>query len=215
MPKLLLSDDERRDLLETMTNEELRTGVLEGHYYIAGPSDTPGKPMVRHALGPLKGRPVKGTGAVKGSAANMAIVSKDYAYKRTANWRVLVEEYWGPKLPQLFKYATDMMEGGMVSKTEKVSCPCGCDYTFPVTVEMYKKGDAQALKVVWEAIIGRATERKEVDINIRSLIARIDAREDTNLLEIVDLTPDEVAERMALANRGEVEAQWRERVDEA
>ena len=193
-----LTDEEKLELLDSMTNEELRQGVLDGTYYILGASDTPGKPMVRWTAGPQKGRPVKGSGAPPGAAEVMTKVSIDNAYKRTGAYHALVERHWTPKLEWLFTQAEKMIEGGDVMVD--AVCP-NCDHAFKV--KAYKKGDSQALKVVWEGVIGRATERKEVDVNIRALMARIDQRVPIESIEVVDVSPEEIQERMALAAAGE------------
>lgn len=205
-----LPEDERLELLNTMDNEELRQGVIEGKYYILGPSDTPGKPIVRWSDGPKKGKPVKGSGAARGAGLQAGRNSKVGAYKRTQAFNTLMLNYWGDedRLEWLFKQAEEMVKGGPVVKAEWVTCPCGCDHSFKHEVEMYKKGDANALKIVWEAVMGRATERKEVDVNIRALMARLDENVSLSDFEIVDLTPEQVTERLALSEAGDASREY-------
>lgn len=199
----LLSDEEKQVLLDTMENEELKQGVLDGTYYIAGPSDIPGKPMVRWVSGPSKGKPVKGSGAVRGAAKRMAETSKANAWKRTGAYRELLDHHWKPKLEWMFEQAENMIKGGAVFVD--AVCP-ECSHEFKV--EAYKKGDAQALKVVWESLIGRATERKEVDVNIRALMAQLDERVAITDIEVIDVTPEQVSERMALAQVNKVKGEY-------
>lgn len=184
------------ELLDSMPEGEAKDLVRNGTYYIASPGRVVGKPVLRWADGPLKGKPGKGTGTIPGAIERATEASKEVSFKRTRAYRELLEQrYDAEKVEWLFTSVESMVEGETVMVD--AYCPCGCDHKF--RVEAYKKGNPLAAKLIWEAILGRAGEKKEVDINIRSLIARLDSRQSTGELEIVDVSPLEVAERMALA----------------
>lgn len=188
-----LTTRERDELLESMENEELRQGILAGTYYISGPGHIPSRPVVRWVDGPRKGQPVIGSGSPP-QGEKTAEMNRKSAWKRTAAYRELLDRYWAPELEWLFEQAKAMIEGGPVNV--KAVCP-ECEHRF--NVEAYRKGDAQALKVVWESIIGRASERKEVDVNIRALMAQIDERSPLSTIEVIEVSPEEVAQRIALS----------------
>ena len=179
------------ELLDLLT-PELRAGVEEGRYRLAGMGKT--KPVVVDAT---TNRWVKGSGR-PAKANDPAVVGKVSAAKRSRPYTEALQAFMPAdkdgspdaiiSLQEMIDLAARAVRGGPV----EVQCPCECSKKFSVNI----KSDTKLLAFLIERIGGRATETK--DINLRGdHFVRI-LQDQTPLsrdIEVVALDPKERAER--------------------
>jgi hypothetical protein len=145
---------DEKELLAVLT-PELRDIVLNGGSVVEGKD--PNKPVVRNA----KGRIQKGSGVVK-KHVDMAVISKEYAYKRKKSYRQALESIIDADGPPdkkgtflwWLRQAEEAAEGAPIP----ASCP-ECNHKFQVP---YGKKDGGLIYKIIELVHGRATETKEV-----------------------------------------------------
>ena len=175
----------QEELAQSLT-PALRELFDTNQVYISEGRD-PRKPIVRWSSGAQKGTFVVGTGVAAGvpSAEN----GRRGAVKQSSEYRDLLEKYVTPDkfqwlLDQLFR----AMEGGPVFQ----DCPA-CD----TPVEMYRKADTTASLAILSQMIGKATEHKEINIEMQSLHMEIEAKVDPGTLRVNRLDPSSVLARRA------------------
>ena len=203
---------EQHELLESMVDRDAREKVEAGEYYIASHGEVEGYPVLRWAIGPSRGRLAPGTGRTPGSGADdrLAEINKRTGYRRSKPFREMMNRYAGtdneshmldPEMrgsaAWLMERAFDLIEGGWIRKNVNVTCE-HCGSVSNVSVEMYKKGDSRAWQSLIEQLAGKATETKEIDVNIRNIMEQLNAGIDVREIEVIDVTPDDIARRRAM-----------------
>lgn len=189
-------------LVDKLTPEH-KTLVEKGVYTVHEGKDYP---VLRWAGGSQFGQLAPGTGQPPG-AADIGLVSQRTAYKRTTAYRELLEKYLPADLDDtkrgslgwILSQGLTALEGGDVTKD--VTCP-SCQHQFKA--KMWKRPDSNALKILTEALIGRADVQKDLNINSEHVYRIIDERRDMRDLVVFDVSPSERTEREA------VDAEWRE-----
>lgn len=174
--------DERA--LVPLLTPELRELWEQGEVVVSEGRD-PEKPVVRWASGSKRGQYAPGSGVtpfhVDGDNSRKSAVKRTHAYRELLQ-SVVDEERFAWLLDKIF----ETVEG--FSETKE--CPeCGT----PVTFEKRPQA-GPALKLI-EQLAGKATERKEVDVEMRSIHAELEARVDPKELIVHRLDPQERARR--------------------
>lgn len=175
--------------------------LVDAGIYSATPGEG-GLPVLRWAVGPQIGQFVKGGGRPPGSP-DIAEISRRTAYKRTDEYRALVQKYLPADIESgkrgslgwLLDQGLVAIEGGDVPR--EIHCPeCGHEWT----QSFYKKPDSLALKLILELLVGRATEMKEVNVSTEQLLRVVDERRDARDIVVFAVDPTERARREALSS---------------
>lgn len=188
-------------LLNQLTDEH-RQLVETGVYNVF-----PGKdyPVLRWATGPLVGKLATGTG-ITPNHNDSAAVGRASAFKQTAEYKTLLTRYLPADLDDtkrgslgwILKNALNGLEGG--DMMIDVECPhCGEEFRH----KAWKKPDPQMAKLLVEALIGKAGETKDVNINSENIYRLMDERRDLRSLQVFEIDPHEREKREA------IDAEWR------
>lgn len=177
--------------------------VEKGFYSVHEGQDYP---VLRWAAGPRIGQLAPGTGLLP-NHNDIAQISKDTGVKRTTQYRELLQKYLPADLDDtkkgslgwILKQGLTALEGG--DKNIDVVCP-ECDHKFQVVA--WKRPDSNALKILLEALVGRADVTKDLNINTESIYRIIDERRDKRDIVVYEVDPQERERREA------VDAEWRE-----
>lgn len=191
-------------LMDRLTDEH--RALVDAHIYSVHPSKEGSYPVLRWAAGPNLGQLAPGTGQAVG-VPDGAAVGKATGWKNSKPYRQLLEKYISADLDEkkrgslgwLLSQGMVAVEGGDVTK--EVTCP-ECDHKFSTT--MWKKPDANALKLLLEAVIGRADVTKDLNVNSEHIYRIIDERKDMRDLVVYEVSPAEREEREA------IDVEWRE-----
>ncbi len=200
-----MADPTHEELVELLSDEH-RTLVDDGVLNVF-----PGQeyPVLRWARGRSKGKMAKGTGLVP-AHNDLAQVSKDTAWKRTGQYRALLERLLPPDedpnkrgtLAWLVNHGLTAAEG--IDEYRDALCP-ECEHVFKFKV--FKKPDTKAVLGILEMLIGRAPEQKEINIHLEEMYRKIDEREDAGGVRVFAVDPHEKARREALET---IEGDFRE-----
>ena len=180
---------EQQQLLEALS-PELRVRAERGEVLLFPGKDSL-RPVVRDAV---TGRIVKGSGRPP-AANDIGRISKQTAYKRTRSFSEAFDSFIpavrtdNPEaiisLEELITTAARVAQGEEV----EVSCPA-CKHKFYEHI----KANAKLLEFLIERRVGRAKETMEVNIRSEELIQMLN--DQSPVIEVVDITPDERAARM-------------------
>lgn len=170
--------------LAVLLPEELRRLFDTDQVYLAE-GKSADKPVVRWRTGEHKGAFVTGTGG------EIRVPSEDNGQRggirQTNEYRALLERYMtDDRFTWLIDQLFTAVEGGEIYQ----DChACG------TPVHMYRKPDTNAALKLMDQMMGKATEHKEIDIEMRSLHAEIEAKVDPGTLRINRVDPGEVRRR--------------------
>ena len=182
-----------QDLIPLLT-EELQERAARGEV-IVSQGKNPNKPVVRDAV---TGTIVKGSGRPP-KANDIGLISKKTAYKRTRTYNEWFNSFipaTKQENPEALTSLEELIEAaaqvarGWNSYTD-TRCP-ECEHKF--TVETVKPPDAKVLTFLIERAVGKAKETTEINIRSEQLIQML--HDDSHIVEVIDITPEQRAERM-------------------
>lgn len=148
---------------------------------------------------------MKGTGRVP-AATDEALIAGKYTHRRTraykqfqiASQEVLKAaipitgnpDKWG-SLEWIIERGLEAAEGKTIKK--RVTCPCGCDYSFDVS--MYKAPDVRAIQTILDHRLGKPKETSEINVRSEEIVLMLNERRDADAIEVYDINEEQVAER--------------------
>jgi hypothetical protein len=186
------------DDLYLLLTEELRTGVDEGRYLIAGPGQND-KPVVIDAD---TKRWVTGSGRPL-NANDPAYIGKVTAYRRSKVFSEALEQLIPAfadddehpdaiiSFQELIQAAKECVVG--LPEAVDVTCPCGCGHEFRYLVGA--KRDSKMIMFLIERLAGAANKSMTVNMHSEELIKTVSDSRVLHEIEVVSLTAEERAER--------------------
>lgn len=174
----------------SLLTDELRDEVERGVITMLAPDKwyDPNKPVLRK-----NGKVTAGTGRIKG-AKNIAVASKETAFKRRKPYTQALEDYFpvdeadSPNAIASFRDLLDAFWKATQGSPQKIHCPeCGYDgiYAFKI--------DPHAVMKMVERLAGRAKETQEVNIRSEHMLAVLNSPVES--IQVIAIDPEEERRR--------------------
>lgn len=149
-------------------------------------------PVLKWGVGPRTGQLAPGTGVAP--ATPSAENGRRGSMRQTNEYKELIKRYLPADIESgargslgwILDQALTAMEGGMVIR-EFTCSECGEGNS----VEVWRKPDVNAIKLITETLVGRAAEQKDININSEQIYRLIDERSEVKDLTVFTVDPSE------------------------
>lgn len=198
-------EDSQQSLDTSGLAPEVLALIESGEAKVAGPGQELGRPVVVYAS---SGRFVAGTGR-PANANDVAEVSRDTAFKRTKAYADALNRFIPAYKEQgAISSLEELLEAARKVTTDTTyhtevvhACSeCGHEDVVPITIP--GKPDAKVLTFLIERLVGAANKTQEVNVHTDEVMRIMTDQRVLHQLEVVSLTPEQLAERKRLVLEG-------------